>query len=327
MNIHSLSILWLLLLLPLFIRLLWRRDKRLNKRFSRFAEEHFRDFYLGSLSPFYSNLKLFLMIVAFGFLVFALARPQWDYRENEVQNQGMDIIFAVDISRSMEATDIQPNRLLRSILQISSFVDKLKGDRVGLISFAGSATLECPLTDDREAFKMVLNSLDLESAPRAGTEIARALTLAGKAFDAAASEGILIILSDGEDLSHSSIQVAQELAAKGIRIYTLGVGSETGAMIRNPLTGDTRLSKLDITTLRRIADVGGGEFYHITPSAQEIQLMLSHIYQNEKGASQSRHLNLYKEQYHYFVLLALLFICLESFILPIKRQPVAGARK
>lgn len=327
MNIHNLHILWLLLLIPVFIRLLWRRDKRLSKRFSRFAEERFRDFYLAELSPFYSNLKVFLLIIAFGFLVIALAGPQWDYREKELQNQGLDIIFAVDISRSMEATDIQPNRLMRSILQISSFVDKLKGDRVGLISFAGTATLECPLTDDLEAFKMVLNSLDLEAAPRAGTEISRALSLAGRAFDAAASEGVLILISDGEDLSSSSFQVAQELAAKGICIYTLGVGSEAGAYIRNPHTGEVRLSKLDTNTLRRIATIGGGEFYHVTPSAQEIQLMLSQIYQSEKGDSASRHLNLYKEQYHYFVLIALLFIILESFILPLKRKAPAGEKK
>ncbi|MFA7543236.1 MAG: VWA domain-containing protein [Candidatus Cloacimonadaceae bacterium] len=326
MNIHSVHLLWLLLLLPLFIRLLWRRDKRLDRRFKRFAEARFRDFYLGDISPFYSNLKLFLLIIAFGFLVFALARPQWDYREKEVHNQGLDILFAVDISRSMEATDIQPNRLMRSILQISSFVDKLKGDRVGLISFAGAATLECPLTNDIEAFKMVLNSLDLEAAVRAGTEISRALTLAGRAFDAAASEGVLILISDGEDLSSSSFQIAQELAGKGIRIYTLGVGSEAGAFIRNPHTGELRLSKLDIHTLRRIATIGGGEFYHVTPSAQEIQLMLSHIYQSEKGESQSRHLNLYKEQYHYFVLVALLFIILESLILPLKRKAPTGEK-
>ncbi len=238
----------------------------------------------------------------------------------------MDIIFAIDVSRSMEATDIQPNRLTRSILQVSAFVDQLKTDRLAVISFAGTATIECPLTEDHEAVKMVLSSLSTESAARAGTEISRALDAARTAFQAGSGPGVLVLISDGEDLSTASITKARDLASDHIRIYTMGVGSEEGALIRNPYTGEERVSKLDAANLQRIAQVSGGEFFRITPSAAEIQLLLSRIYQSEKSQSSARTVNLYKEQYHLFASAALIFLLLESLILPLKRKREGGRK-
>lgn len=320
MNLYYPQALWLLLIIPILIWAMTRTGKRLSKRFEQYAEAAFMPIYLGERSPFYSGLKTFLLILALAFIIFSISRPQWDFREREIDNEGMDIIFAIDISRSMEATDIQPSRLLRSILQVSAFVDQLEGDRIGLISFAGAATIECPLTDDHQAFKMVLSSLDSNSAQRAGTDIGRALDLAIPAFNAAASEGVLILISDGEDLSNSAIAKAKELGSKGIRIYSMGVGSEEGALIRNPYTQEERLSQLDAKGLERIAKVSGGEFFRITPSAAEIQLLLSRIYKGEKSRSETRKVNLYKEQYHIFVIIALFFIGLETLILPLKRR-------
>lgn len=319
MNLYSAQNLWLLLLLPLFIVLIALNARRLKQRFAHFAELAFMPVYLGRRSPFYSTLKLSLLVMVFALLVVALARPQWDYREQEVSSLGMDIIFAIDVSCSMEAEDIQPDRLTRSILQVSAFVDQLKTDRLGVISFAGAATVECPLTDDHEAVKMVLSSLSTESAVRAGTNIGRALELARTAFQAGSGAGVLILISDGEDLAAESVAKARDLSSNGVRIYTMGVGSEAGAMIRNPYNGEERLSKLDANTLRRIAEAGGGEFFRITPSATEIQLLLSRIYQSEKRQSNRRTINLYKEQYHIFILAALFFLILESLILPLKR--------
>jgi len=320
MNLYNAQYLYLLLILPVCIWLIFRHEKRLESRFSSFAETPFKDIFLGNRSPYYTGLKLSLTLVALALLIFALARPQWDYRQREVQGEGGDIIFAIDVSRSMEATDIQPNRLSRSILQVSTFVDQLQGDRLGVISFAGVATLECPLTDDHEAVKMVLRSLSTESAARPGTDIARALDLARTAFQAGPGAGILILISDGEDIGSNAIAKARDLATDGVRIYTMGVGSEDGGRVRNPYTGEERISRLDVQTLQRIAQVGSGEFYRITPSAGEIRILLSRIYQSEKSRSQTRMLNMYKEQYHIFAIAAILFLLFESSILGIKRK-------
>ena len=319
MNLHDLQALWLLLLIPALIFLVMRLSRRRNRRFTKYASEPFAQIYLAKLSPFYSGLKLYMLIIALGFIIISIARPQWDFQERDLGTGGMDIIFAIDVSHSMDATDVPPGRLLRSILQVSAFVDQLKTDRIGLIAFAGSATIECPLTDDHEAFKMVLSSLDTNSAARPGTDIARALDVALTAFNAAAGEGVLILISDGEDLSGSAVAKARELGSKGIRIYTMGVGSESGAVIRNPYTNEERISSLDKATLEQIARVSGAEFFPVTPSAAEIHLMLSRIYSGEKMRTEQRAVNMYKEQYHIFVIVALLIIFLEILISPDKR--------
>lgn len=322
MNIHNPNALWLLLLIPLFIWLAMRHGRRFSRKFKRFASEDFQEIFLGAHSPFYAGLKLVLLTFAFGILVFALARPQWDFRPRELETGGMDIIFAIDVSRSMEATDISPNRLLRSILQISAFVDKLGTDRVGIISFAGASVLECPLTDDHEAIKMVLSGLSTDSAVKEGTNIGSALDLAAKSFDSGFGNQVFILISDGEDIPGSALSKARDLSAKGVRIYTMGVGSASGAVVRNPITGAEHLSRLDEAMLSRIAKTGGGQFYHVTPSANEISLMLSNIYQSEQEQFSRRSIPVYKEQYHLFILIALVFIVLESFISQRKRKRV-----
>jgi len=320
MNIYWSHYLYLLLLIPLFIRLIIKAPRNFDRKFSRYAEPGFSPLYLSRRSPFYSGLKLFLLLFVFVMMVFALARPQWDFREQDLQNRGMDIVFAIDVSQSMLATDIKPDRLTRSLLQVAAFVEQLKTDRIGIISFAGSATLECPLTDDHEALKMVLSSLSTDSAARPGTDIGRAIDLATSAFNAGSGGGVLILISDGEDISGNALGKARDLAAEGIRIYTMGVGSPEGASIRNPHTGAEHFSKLDESTLKQIADIGSGAFFRITPSASEIQLLLSQIYQSELAYNRSRKSLIYKEQYHIFVIAALLLLVLDIFTKPYRRS-------
>nr|MDK2851308.1 Ca-activated chloride channel [Candidatus Cloacimonadota bacterium] len=312
--------LYLLLLLPILIWLIAKSDKRFLARFSSFADKEFKDIFLQDRSSYYTGLKLLLIVLALGFVIVALSRPQWDYRQSELESEGSDIIFAIDVSRSMEATDIQPSRLTRSILQVLAFVEQLQSDRLGVISFAGVASLECPLTEDHEAVKMVLKSLSTESAQRPGTDIARALDLARSAFQAGPGAGILILISDGEDIGSNALAKARDLAADGVRIYTIGIGSTEGGRIRNPYTGEERISRLNVDMLRQIAKVSSGEFYQITPSAGEIQLLLSRIYQSEKTKSQARMANLYEEQYGIFVIAAILLLLLESSFMAVKRR-------
>lgn len=320
MNIHALHFLYLLIFVPLLAWFIMRSGKASSKRLQRYAEPEFFQLYLGKLSPFYRGLKLFLLLLAFVLVIIAMIRPQWDFREQELQSRGMDIVFAIDVSRSMDATDIQPNRLTRSILQVSAFVDQLDTDRVGIISFAGAPTLECPLTDDYEAVRMVISSLSSDSAARYGTDIGRALDMARISFNAGSGGGVLILISDGEDIPGNAVAKARDLASDGVRIYTMGVGSQQGAIITNPYTGAEHVSRLDAATLERIATISGGEFFHITPSASEIQIVLAQIYRNEKEHTRTRKTFLYREQYHIFAIAALILLVLESLISSYRRQ-------
>lgn len=311
MNIHHQAYLWLLLIIPICVYILYKRKERINKRFERFAEGSFYAFYMGSRSPFYGALKLSLIILALVAIIIALARPQWDYESKDFEAAGLDIMLAIDVSKSMDATDMLPSRLIRAKMQISAFLEKLGMDRVGIIAFAGDASLECPLTDDYESLRMIVNSLNSDTVPKLGTDIAKAMELALEAFGDGAGSRILIIISDGEDLENSAIQRAAALRSKGIAIYTMGVGSEAGTTIRHPIHGATATTKLDVETLKKIAATGGGEFYAVTPGQNEIRYLLERIYSTEKGNLYNRNISVMKEQYHIFAIFAILMLLIE----------------
>ncbi|MDY0152590.1 MAG: VWA domain-containing protein [Candidatus Cloacimonas sp.] len=307
--------------------LLWlgaKRAKLQKKRFSRYAEAHLLPHYNLQRSPFWLGFKLFLLVLAMMCIIIALVRPQWDYEMKDMQSSGMDIVFAIDVSKSMDATDMQPSRLLRAVLQIGSFLDQVKTDRIGIIAFSGIATLECPLTDDYEALKIVLNSLSSNTISQPGTDIGAALKLAGDAFSTSSGANSLILISDGEDLEGSALRQAKMLKERGIRVHCMGVGSPEGIVIRHPETGEEVLSKLDEATLKEASRITGGEYYRVTPGGDEIQLILKQIYASEESRTNSKRLNVQKEQYYLFACLALLLLILESLIDPRKRKTSAG---
>ena len=312
MNLYNQHYLYLLLLLIPLVYGIIRWNLRLKRRFKSFAEGHFFAFYLGQRSQFYSVLKLSLLVLALVAVIIALIRPQWDYETREFDATGLDILIAVDVSKSMDATDMSPSRLIRAKIQIASFIDKLTTDRVGIMAFAGAASLECPLTDDYESIKMILNSLTTDSVPKPGTDIGAALEASQEAFASASGRHILILISDGEDLEAEAIATAKRLKSKGIVIYTMGVGSETGIEIQDPAGGRTATTKLDVKTLKEIAAASGGEFYAVTPGQNEIRLLLDRIYSSEKSKMYSKNMSTMKEQYHIFAIIALLLLIIES---------------
>jgi len=228
-------------------------------------------------------------------------------------------MIAVDVSKSMDATDMSPSRLIRAKIQIASFIDKLSTDRVGIMAFAGAASLECPLTDDYESIKMILNSLTTDTVPKPGTDIGAVLEASQNAFMSAGGKHILVLISDGEDLEADAIATAKRLKSKGIVIYTMGVGSETGIEIRDPFSGQTATTKLDVRTLKEIAAATGGEFYAVTPGQNEIRLLLDRIYASEKSKLYSKNISSMKEQYHIFAFIALLILIIESLFHNVRR--------
>ncbi|MDQ6624876.1 MAG: VWA domain-containing protein, partial [Verrucomicrobiota bacterium] len=232
---------------------------------------------LGAMvNRFRRNLRFALLVAGLGLALVALAQPRWGYTYEEVKRKGLDLIIAVDTSRSMLANDVPPNRLQRVKLAGQDLINELRGDRVGLIAFAGRAFLQAPLTIDYDAATEALTDLDTNVIPEGGTNISEAITLAVKTYGkSAVGNRALIIFTDGEDLAGESVAVAKTAADAGVRIFTVGVGTPEGSLIplgaqsggtafvKDP-NGQVVKSKLDEGKLREIAQVTGGMFFPLT---------------------------------------------------------------
>jgi Ca-activated chloride channel family protein len=268
-SLHFSQPIWLLvglLVCAALVGLFMRFDRRRDKDLARLIHPRFRQRLTEGFSPRLRNLKRGLWLLAVWLDFVAIARPQMGYEWREVKRKGIDILFAVDTSRSMLAEDLTPNRLERARLGILDFVARLEGDRVGLIPFAGSAFALCPLTLDYDAFRESLNALHTDLIPRQGTDLASAIKESERLFDENGNNHrVLVLLTDGEDLQGDVIETAKAAAKKGMAIYTVGVGSPEGSTIpvryRNGRTDFVRDEKgqvvkttLDESTLRKIAE-------------------------------------------------------------------------
>jgi len=279
---------WLFLLpvaVVLLVLLFWidRRGRRASIR--RFASGRLVSDLLDSYSPTRKRLKNILLVVAFALLFLSLARPQWGHTWTESRSRGIDLVFALDSSRSMLANDIKPNRLIRAKLAIEDFVNRLEGDRIGLVAFSGSAFLQCPLTLDYDAFFQSLDAVDTNVISAGGTDLAAALQESEAAFSSDNNYKILILITDGEDLEGSGVAQAREAAENGVTVYTVGVGTPEGSPI--PLRtragsvqyvrdADGRVvhSKLDPETLETIAEETGGFYVNLGPTGYGLEQVL-----------------------------------------------------
>jgi Ca-activated chloride channel family protein len=271
------------------IALYVRFDRRRDADLAKLIHPRFRQRLTNGFSPRLRNLKRALWLVAVFATFVAVARPQKGYEWREVKRKGIDILFAVDTSRSMLAQDLSPDRLERARLGILDFIARLNGDRVGLIPFAGSAFALCPLTLDYEAFRESLNALDTDLIPRQGTDLASCIKEAERLFDENGNNHrVLVLLTDGEDLQGDVIDTAKEATKKGMTIYTVGVGSPEGAtipvmgpygqkdLVRDE-TGKVVRTTLDEETLKKIAEVTGGLYVPLGRGAEG----LNTIYQEK----------------------------------------------
>ncbi len=238
----------------------------------------------GNISEPKRKYKRVLMLLGLFLCFAALARPQYGYHWVDLKRKGIDLLFALDTSKSMLAEDIKPNRLKRAHLAILDFVEKLDGDRVGLMPFAGSAYLMCPLTLDYEAFAESLAEISTDIVPRGGTNIAEVIDKSLKTLDNSTNHKILIILTDGENLEGDAIRAAEEAAKQGLTIYTIGVGTSAGELIPIPsgegsgskgfvkdVAGNYVTSRLDEKTLIQIAEKSGGTYAPLGPSGEGLE--------------------------------------------------------
>lgn len=248
----------------------------------KFASDRLVQQLLANYSPLRRKLKNGLILTALALVIVALARPQWGYDWQESKSKGIDIMFVVDVSKSMLARDIKPNRLDRSKLAILDFLEQLEGDRVGLVAFAGNAFLQCPLTLDYDAFRQSLEAIDTNVISLGGTDIARAITEAEAAFPDDNNHKILVMITDGEDLEADGVIRAQEASENGITIYTVGVGTPEGELI--PVTnrygqtsylrddnGEYVRTQLDADTLNEIAEVTNGFYAPLGPTGYGLE--------------------------------------------------------
>jgi Ca-activated chloride channel family protein len=255
-------------------------DRRREAALAQLIHPRFRQRLTEGFSPWRRNLKRVLWLLAVFLLFVAIARPQMGYEWHEVKRKGIDILFAVDTSRSMLAEDLTPNRLERARLGIVDFVGRLESDRVGLIPFAGSAFALCPLTLDYDSFRESLDALDTDLIPRQGTDLASAIKEAERLFDEVGNnQRVLVLLTDGEDLQGSVIDAAKNAAKKGMTIYTVGVGSPDGATMpiryQNGRTdfvrdssGQVVKTQLDEETLKKIAEETRGLYVPLGRGAE-----------------------------------------------------------
>ena len=301
------------LLSVLLLIWLWRRyDARQHAALAKFISAHLRKQLTQSISPGRRRLQRGLFLGALIALFAALAGPQVGFRWEQVSRRGNDIIFAIDTSRSMLTPDVKPNRLTRAKLAIDDFAKKLDGDAVGIVAFAGTAFLACPVTLDYGAFHESLGAIDTSTIPRGGTNIASAIQAAqGVLRRRPGSDKILILVTDGEDLEGSAFEAAQAAAkADGIKIFTVGVGTAAGDLIPIPPqqgggfvkdeTGAFVRSRLDEQGLKAIAGATGGFYVPLGTQAEGLEL----IFQNVLGSIAkhdlaSRQKKIYIERYQW----------------------------
>ncbi len=321
--------LWGVLLLIVFFVLVYRHKEALLQRFGHLE-------LIKRILPGYDKRRVvwknIFFILAYIFLVIALADPQIGTKLEQVKRKGVDIIIALDVSNSMKAEDIKPNRLEKAKHEIAQFIDLLKGDRIGLIAFAGMAHLVCPLTLDYGAAKLFLQMMDTDLIPVQGTAIGDAIKVARKAFvQKERKHKVLILITDGEDHEGDPVKEAKEAAKEGIVIYTIGIGSPQGVPIpvydqngnevgfMKDRNGNVVTTKLDMTTLQKIAFVTNGKYYMATSGQSELKKIYDEINKMEKKELSARKFSQYEDRYQIFALIGLIFILLE-FFLPVRTR-------
>jgi len=261
--------------------LLHRLQSGRRATLEKFAAAHLVEKLTGNVSAKRQLTKKILLLLAVLSCFVALARPQYGFKWEDVKRKGIDILFAIDTSKSMLARDIKPDRLERAKYAIMDFVDQLDGDRVGLLPFAGTAYLMCPLTGDYSAFDNSLKAVDTSIIPKGGTDIAAAIRKAETVLNNGANYKLLILITDGENLQGNVLAAAKEAAGKGMRIFTVGVGTREGEIIPISSGGKTRfvkdssgnfvVSHLDETTLNKIAKMANGIYVPLGNKGQGLQ--------------------------------------------------------
>ena len=317
--------LWLLLLIPMIWLLDFFLFHRKKPGVSRLGDRELIHRLVHGLSPARKIVKLSLFVLTLLFLIVAAANPQWGTKREKVKAKGSDIIIALDISRSMLCEDIAPNRLERAKRFVERLIDKLKGERIGLILFAGNAYLQMPLTTDYAAANLFVKTANTNLAASQGTAIGDAIDLARTVFgDDDDFHKALIIITDGETHDEGAVEIANEVGQKDMIVFLIGVGTEEGGFIPNRIngrqdylrdnSGNFVKTHLNEDIMRQLAEAGGGAYFNIVGRDQILEELDRRIDQLEKRELEQRSFEEFESYFQYF-LIAGLMLMLINFLL------------
>jgi Ca-activated chloride channel family protein len=280
-----------------------------------------------SYSKYKHTFKFILLLIGISFLIIGWANPQWGTKREKVKRKSVDIFLALDISQSMMAEDVPPNRMERAKRFTQNLIQKLKGDRIGIILFAGNAYLQMPLTTDYAAAQLFLRSANPSQAPAQGTAISEAIDLAEKSFEEDNKKHkAIIIISDGETHDEDALGRARKAADDGLLIYSVGVGTAGGGLIptiiggrsdyKRDNTGQPVRTSLNEQMMKDLADAGKGFYFNLSSNnVEELSTSLRNgIDKLEKREFEARVFNEYESYFQYFIGLALLFLIAEFII-------------
>jgi Ca-activated chloride channel family protein len=325
--------LYLLLAVPAMLLLGWWVWHMRKHAADRFATSSMIQRLAPAASEFKRPVKFGLLLLAMAFLILALANPQIGTRLQEVKQEGVDIFIALDLSLSMKAEDIKPNRLEKAKLEIRNLIGKLGGDRIGLVVFAGDAFTQFPLTTDYSAANLFLDVLDVDAVALPGTAIGTAIERATDSFDfKEQTSKVIVIITDGENTDGEVFDAAEAAAAKGILLYTVGMGTPTGAPIpvynasgrqtdfKRDRMGNVVVSKLDEASLEKIALLGKGKYFRGTTSQDELDVIYKDVSALQKKEFGVKQFTDFEDRFQFFLAPALLLLILE-FLLSENKTP------
>ncbi|WP_374074423.1 VWA domain-containing protein [Bdellovibrio bacteriovorus] len=330
-NIAAFNYLWLI---PIILIVGFFFDRMSKKRMETAIGSRLYPFLSSSVSNKKRTIKTALQVLAVFFFVLALARPQMGESQQEVKSEGVEIIFAVDVSESMMAEDVKPSRLAQAKAELSRLIDLMPGNKVGVVAFAGSAALLSPLTNDPGAIKMYLESLEPSSVSSQGTNFTEALKISKEAFERGGVTTdetvkvtrVILIASDGEDHEPGALEEAKKMASEGVRIFSLAYGTEKGGAIpvrdgmgflkgyKKDRQGQTVLTTVKGDALRALADAGKGSFYFATFGGDQTKHLVEDITKLEKTQFDSTVATQYEERFQTVLMIGIIIALIELFL-------------
>lgn len=329
--------LYLLLLLPVLVLLFILEVLRRKKALSRLGNPALVEGLMPEMSTARPILKFSLLLISVTMLIIALARPQFGSKLEEVKKEGVEVMIALDVSNSMLAEDIQPDRLTRAKQALSRLIDNLDNDKIGLIVFAGDAYTQIPITTDYISAKMFLSTINPDMVPKQGTAIGSAIDLGMRSFSPGEGKSkAMIIITDGENHEDDPVEKAGEAAKAGIVIHTIGIGSTEGVPL--PVTvngrkdylkdidGNTVISKLDEDILRKIAIAGNGSYVRASNSNIGLDQIFAEIKNMKKQELESKMYTEYNDQFQIFAGIALLLLLIDFTVMERKNRMLANIR-
>ena len=333
MNFAHGHILWLLLVFPpalaVFFWWSWRERQRLM---TQFIQARLLPGLISGVSAARQKVRFACLIAAVALVIVALARPQWGSTWEQTKQKGLDIVVAIDTSKSMLAEDITPNRLTRAKLAALDLMQQAKSDRLGLVAFAGSAFLQCPLTIDDNAFRQSVESLDVNIIPQGGTALAEAINTALSAFKEGNNFKVLVLFTDGEDNDEGALAAAEAAAKEGMKIFTIGIGTADGELLRvkdakgrtdyiRDDQGNVVKSRLNEGLLQQIAGATEGGFYLPLRGAKTIDTLYEKgLAPLPKSEGQEKLVKRYHERYHWPLAVAIVLLLVEMLLPERKRE-------